>query len=143
SVHIAVNTQLLIGNRLDGIGIFTRETLKRIVRAHPEHQFSFLFMRPAEPEYLFAENVTPVQFGPIVREPLMHILRLELALPRVLKALGADLDFSPEPTHSLRSGVPTVTVIHDINFEHPPEVLPWYWRLYYANFARRYALAAD
>ena len=142
-MHIAVNTQILVGNRLDGIGIFTRETVKRIVRAHPEHQFTFLFMRPVEPEYVFAENVTPLRFGPTVREPLFHLIRQEFQVPPILRRIGADLYFSPEPTHSLRADIPTVTVVHDINFEHHPDVLPWYWRLYYRHFARRHAMAAD
>ena len=142
-MHIAVNTQILVGNRLDGIGIFTRETVKRIVRAHPEHRFTFLFMRAIEQEYIFAENVTPIRFGPTVREPLFHLIRQEFQVPPILRRIGADLYFSPEPTHSLRAGIPTVTVVHDINFEHHPEVLPWYWRLYYRGFARRHALAAD
>ena len=36
-MKIAVNTRLLLKNRLEGIGIFTRETLVRITQAHPEH----------------------------------------------------------------------------------------------------------
>lgn len=142
-MHIAVNTQLLVGNRLDGIGIFTRETVARMVRDHPEHHFTLLFMREPETEYLSGPNVTPLRFAPVVREPLMHLLRQELRLPSILRKIDADVYFSPEPTHSLRSPIPTVTVVHDINFEHHPEVLPWYWRLYYRLFARRHALAAD
>jgi len=40
---IAVNTRLLIQEKLEGIGWFTRETLSRITRDHPEHQFLFIF----------------------------------------------------------------------------------------------------
>ncbi len=44
-MNIAVNTRLLIQNKLEGIGWFTYESLKRITVQHPEHQFYFIFDR--------------------------------------------------------------------------------------------------
>ena len=44
-MKIAVNTRLLLKDRLEGIGQFTFETLRRITRLHPEHQFFFLFAK--------------------------------------------------------------------------------------------------
>ncbi|HPA30232.1 MAG TPA: hypothetical protein PLV14_01445, partial [Bacteroidia bacterium] len=38
---IAVNTRMLIKDKLDGTGWFAFETLKRIVTQHPEHRFIF------------------------------------------------------------------------------------------------------
>ncbi len=143
-MHIAVNTRLLVDNRLDGIGIFARETLSRIVRAHPEHDFTFIFTHPWSDEFLFAENVTPVLMGPPLREPVSQIIWQEIRLPRLLRRIGADLYLSPEPTHSLRSRrIPRLEVLHDLNFEHHPEVLPFYWRAYYRLMAERHAHAAD
>lgn len=60
---IAVNCRLLQKNRLEGIGWFTFETLKRITVAHPEHQFLFIFDRPWAPEFIFSENITPIVAG--------------------------------------------------------------------------------
>ena len=40
-MRIAVNTRLLLHDRLDGIGWFTAETARRMVLAHPEHEFFF------------------------------------------------------------------------------------------------------
>lgn len=45
-MHIVVNTRLLLKNKLEGIGWYTYEVLKRITQKHPEHQFTFLFDRP-------------------------------------------------------------------------------------------------
>ena len=138
-MRIAVNTRLLIGNRLDGIGIFTRETMRRIVREHPEHEFLFLFDRPPSSDYIFAENVRPVVFGPVVREPVTALFWQEVQLPRILRRERADLLFSPEPMHSLRADLPKVEAIHDLNYEHQPASLPWIWRNYYHVFSKRYA----
>ncbi|MCB0712654.1 MAG: glycosyltransferase family 4 protein [Ignavibacteriae bacterium] len=138
-MRIAVNTRLLIGNRLDGIGIFTRETMRRIVRDHPEHQFLFLFDRPPSSDYIFGENVEPIVCGPVVREPITALIWQELQLPRILRREKANLLFSPEPMHSLRAKLPKVEVVHDLNYEHEPEYLPPIWRAYYNIFSKRYA----
>ena len=45
-MRIAVNTPLLLKEKLEGIGWYTFETLSRIVKAHPEHEFYFLLDRP-------------------------------------------------------------------------------------------------
>ena len=138
-MKIAVNTRLLIGNKLDGIGIFTRETMQRIVRNHPEHEFLFLFDRPYSSEYIFSDNVTPLIVTPRVREPLTCLLWQEWQLPRILQREKADLFFSPEPMHSLRADLPRVEAIHDLNYEHQPKALPFIWRTYYRWFSKRYA----
>ena len=138
-MKIAVNTRLLIGNKLDGIGIFTRETLRRIVQSHPEHQFLFLFDRPWSADYIFADNVKPVIVPPRVREPATCLLWQELQLPALLRRKKADLFFSPEPMHSLRADLPKIEVIHDLNYEHQPDALPFIWRSYYQIFSKRYA----
>ncbi len=44
-MKIAVNTRLLLKNKLEGIGWVAYETLKRIVLAHPEVEFYFIFDR--------------------------------------------------------------------------------------------------
>jgi len=54
---IAVNTRLLQKDKLEGIGWFTRETLSRITKNHPEHQFIFIFDRPYDEEFIFSDNI--------------------------------------------------------------------------------------
>ena len=58
------STPRLLPGRLEGIGWFAHETLSRIVTAHPEHQFIFLFDRPWNAQFIYAPNVVPVAAGP-------------------------------------------------------------------------------
>jgi len=75
-MRIAVNTRLLIKGKLEGIGWFTYQTLERIVRNHPEHEFIFFFDRPYDPSFVFAPNVKPVVVPPQARHPLLFYIWL-------------------------------------------------------------------
>ncbi len=140
---IAVNTRLMLKNQMEGIGWFIYENFKRIVKAHPEHQFFFLFDRPFAPEFIFAENVTPVVIGPPARHPVLHYLWFEKRLPSVLKKIKPDLFISPDAYNSLASPFRSLVVIHDLNFEHYPKLLPRKDRFYYNYFSNRYAKKAE
>jgi glycosyltransferase involved in cell wall biosynthesis len=141
-MNIAVNTRLLLPGKLDGIGWFTYESLRRIVHEHPEHTFYFIFDRRYSDEMIFGENVKPVVLTPPTRHPVLWYFWFELRLPRRLKRLRTDLFLSPDGFLSLCSPVPSVAVIHDINFEHRPGDLPWITRVYYRYFMPRYARKA-
>lgn len=140
---IAVNTRLLLKNRLEGIGWFIYENFKRIVRDHPEHQFYFLFDRPYDPDFVFSDNVTPIVIGPPARHPVLHFLWFEMMLPAALKKINPDLFISPDAYNSLASPFRNLMVIHDLNFEHHPEFMPWKDRVYYRFFSPRYSKKAD
>lgn len=94
-MRIAVNTRLLLPDKLEGIGWFTHETMRRIVAAHPEHEFLFLFDRKHDARFIYAPNVTPVVMGPPTRHPLLYRLWFNWLLPRKLKALKADASSAP------------------------------------------------
>lgn len=141
-MNIAVNTRLLINDKLDGIGIFARESLKRIVQAHPEHRFFFLFNREIDPQYLFADNVEPLLVPPLSRDPLTLLFWFEYVVPKTLRRIGANVFFSPEPSLSLRTSVPSIAVIHDLNYEHHRNVLPPHWNWYYRTFTSHFARKA-
>ncbi|MCF8380333.1 MAG: glycosyltransferase family 4 protein [Bacteroidales bacterium] len=138
-MKIAVNTRLLIPDKLDGIGWFSFETLKRITKSHPEHEFYFLFDRKYSSEFIFAENVHPVIVRPVTRHPVLWYLWLEYSIPKVLRKLKADIFVSPDGFISLSSKIPSVSVIHDINFFHRPKDLPFFSRKYYNYFFPRFA----
>lgn len=149
-MRIAINTRLLLPDKLEGIGWFAHETLSRIVKAHPEHEFLFLFDRSYDKRFLYAPNVRPVVLWPPTRHPLLYRLWFNWLLPRKLKALKADAFLSPDGFLALRSSVPTLAVIHDLNFEHHPEDLPPAYRDYYrrwfplfARHATRVATVSD
>ncbi len=139
---IAVNTRLLLKGKLEGIGWFSLETLKRITRDHPEHQFIFIFDRPYHPGYIFSENITPVVVPPPARHPFLWYFWFEYQIPRILKKQKADVFVSPDGYLSLRTDVPQVPVIHDINFVHRPGDLPWLTSGYYNRYFPKYALKA-
>lgn len=141
-MKIAVNTRLLIKNKLEGIGWFTYESLKRIVASHPEHKFYFIFDRKYDSEFVFGGNVTPIVIGPPARHPVLHYIWYEISIPRVLKKIEPDVFISPDAFLSLSSKYPDLIVIHDLNFEHFPKHMPWIWRKYYRYFTPRYAKKA-
>lgn len=138
---IAVNTRLLLKGRLEGIGWFTVETLKRITAQHPEHRFIYLFDRKYHSDFVSGDNVTPVVIGPPTRHPVLWYLWFEFQVPRILRKYKADLFLSPDGYLSLRTKVPQVAVMHDINFVHRPEDLPWlkarYYNYYFPKFANK------
>jgi glycosyltransferase involved in cell wall biosynthesis len=129
--------------KLDGIGWFTFETLKRITTAHPEVQFYFLFDRKFSSEVVFGENVTPVIIRPPARHPLLWYIWFEWRVGPFLKKNHPDLFLSTDGFLPLSSDTPSVLVIHDINFEHRPGDLPWLARKYFRYFFPRYAKRAS
>jgi glycosyltransferase involved in cell wall biosynthesis len=138
-LKIAVNTRLFIKGRLEGIGWFSYECLKRITTQHPEHQFYFIFDRKFDEEFIFADNIEPIVAFPQARHPFLYYLWFEHSIPRVLKRVGADLFFSPDGYLSLCSKTPSVNVFHDLNFEHYPEDLPYFERKFYRHYFPKYA----
>ncbi len=141
-MKIAVNTRLLLKNKLEGIGWFTFETLKRISRQHPEHTFYFIFDRPYDNEFIFSDNVIPIVIGPQARHPVLFYIWFEFSVKKTLKKIQADLFLSPDGYGSLSTKIPTLTVIHDLNFEHFPKDLPWIITKYYRYFFPRFAKKA-
>ncbi|HXS37231.1 MAG TPA: glycosyltransferase family 1 protein [Flavipsychrobacter sp.] len=140
-MRIAVNTRLLLRGKLEGIGWFTYQTVERIVRNHPEHEFVFFFDRPYDPSFIFAKNVTPVVVHPQARHPILFYIWFEWSIPYMLRKYKIDLFLSPDGYLSLRTKVPTCLVIHDLAFEHYPEHFMMshrlYWRHYSPLFARK------
>lgn len=132
-MRIAINTRFLLKGKMEGFGWFTYETVKRIVEAHPEHEFFFFFDRPFDPKFVFTDNVTPVVLNPPARHPILFKIWFNYSVTRALKKYKIDLFFSPDGFLSLRTSIPQIGVIHDINFEHYPNDLPASPRRYLKN----------
>jgi glycosyltransferase involved in cell wall biosynthesis len=141
-LKIAVNTRLLLKNKLEGIGWFSYETLKRITTQHPEHQFYFIFDRQFDESFIFSGNITPVVIPPQARHPILYYLWFEKSIPRALKKIQPDLFFSPDGYLSLSTPVKSMQVIHDLNFEHYPDDLPYPERTFYRHYFPLYARKA-
>lgn len=141
-MKIAVNTRLLLPDKLEGIGWVAFETLKRITRAHPEHEFFFIFDRKWDERFIFSDNITPIVASPQARHPFLYYIWFEWSIPRILKKIKADVFLSPDAYLSLKTKVPSIPVFHDLNFEHYPNDLPVLERKYYRYFFPRYARKA-
>ncbi|MCF8464730.1 MAG: glycosyltransferase family 4 protein [Flavobacteriales bacterium] len=145
-MRIAVNTRLLIKDRLEGLGRFSYETLKLITNAHPEHQFFFLFDRPFDHEFVFSDNVTPIVVYPPARHPILWHVWFEISLPNVLKKINPDVFLSPDGFLSLKADVVSLPVIHDLNFVHNPSDLArshaWFYNQYFPKYASKAARIA-
>lgn len=113
---------------------------------HPDVEFLFFFDRKWSTEFVFGPNVTPVNLFPQARHPFLFYLWFEWAIPAALKKYKADIFLSPDGYLSLSTDIPQIAVIHDLNFEHYPEDLPFlsrnYYRYYFPKFARKAARIA-
>ncbi|MBO7101881.1 MAG: glycosyltransferase family 4 protein [Bacteroidales bacterium] len=138
-MRIAINTRLLLKGKMDGIGWFTYETTRRIVKAHPEHTFYLLFDRKPAPEFLFADNVVPLVLCPPARHPILWWMFFELSVAMALKRHRIDLYVTPDGFMPLHPNVPTLSVIHDLNFEHATDNLRPSHQRYMTHFFPRYA----
>lgn len=142
-MEIVVNTRLLIRDKLEGIGWFSYETLKRITRDHPDDHFIFLFDRDFDEEFIFSDNITPLILSPQARHPFLYYWWFEYSVAGILNKLKPDLFLSPDGYLSLRSECKQLAVMHDINFEHYPKDVPFLEHKYYTHYFPRFAKRAD
>ena len=140
-VKIAVNTRLLLKDKLEGIGWVAYECLSRIVKAHPDDEFYFIFDRKPDPKFIFAANVKPVVLFPQARHPFLYVIYFEISLKRALRKINPDVFISTDAYLCLRSKTPQIAVFHDINFEHFPQDFPrlalWHYKKYFPKYARK------
>lgn len=142
-MKIAVNTRFLLKDKLEGIGIYTQEIFKRVVRLLPEHEFYFLFDRKWDSEFIFEKNVTPVIVSPYARHPFLWYWWFERAVPKALKKINADLFISPDGYGSLHTEIPQIVTVHDLAFEHYKDHTPFLVSNYYQYFGPAYCKKAD
>lgn len=133
-MRIAVNAIFLQKDQLEGYGHFANEVLSRIVKAHPQHEFFFLFDRPYDQKFIYASNVTPLIVQPAARHPLAFKWWYDVKAPLALRRYKPDVWLQPYGFCSLSSSIPQVLIVHDLAFLHHPDFIPWYHRLYYRFF---------
>lgn len=141
-MQIVVNTRFLLKNRLEGIGWFSYQTLKRITQNNPDIHFVFLFDREFDEEFLFSDNITPITLGPQARHPFLYYAWFQFSVKNLLNRLKPDLFLSPDGFLSLGAQCKQLPVIHDINFLHHPKDLKWLTGKYYNHYFPKYAHAA-
>jgi glycosyltransferase involved in cell wall biosynthesis len=138
-VKIAINARMLKAIPDDGISRFTFEVVKRITENHPDHKFVLIFDKEFDRSLIFSPNTEGIVLRPATRHPFLWYFWHEWKLPAILKKTRADLFLSPDGIIPLRSQIPSVPVIHDINFYHRPHDVPLLISLYYRYFFRRFA----
>jgi glycosyltransferase involved in cell wall biosynthesis len=139
---IAINTRFLLPNKLEGIGWFSYEVLRRWVEWHPEHEFIFIFDRAYDEQFIFGSNVKPIVASPQARHPVLFYLWFEWSLPAIFKKYKVDSFMSPDGFMSLSTDIPTLLVIHDIAWKHFPTQVPWSHRKHYEYYMPRFAKKA-
>lgn len=137
-MRIAVNTRFLLNDRLEGFGYFIYEHFIRITKAHPEHEFIFIFDRPYDKKFVFNENVKAVITGPPARHPLLWKLWYDVKIPYVLKKYKADVFVSADGFCSLATKVPQCLVVHDLSFLHYPAFIPKSQLMFLRYYTPRY-----
>jgi glycosyltransferase involved in cell wall biosynthesis len=128
---------------MEGIGWYSFEVIRRMVLAHPEDEFIFLFDRTPDPDFIFAQNVIPVKVNPQARHPILFKIWFDYALPFVLKKYKADILFSPDGFCSLNYKGKTVLVIHDLAYCNYPEHVSFVNLLYYRYYIPKFLKKAD
>ena len=132
-MKIAINTRFMIPGKMEGFGYFIEEVAFRMVAAHPEHEFYFLFDR-AVPDYTFPSNVHALVVKPPARHPLLWYAWYNLRVPLLLKKIKADVFVSPDGFCSTVTTVPQCLVVHDLAFLHYPSFINkshlWYYKRY-------------
>ena len=142
-MKIAVNTRLLLTGRMDGIARFADETLRILTTQHPEHQFYFYFDRKYDERFMYNSNIHPVVIHPQARHPFLFLAWFEASLPLHFAHTKPDIFLSPDGFLSLNTNVKSVAVIHDLNFEHFPQDIPYFMRKYYSHMFPRFAQKAS
>jgi len=115
---VAVNTRFWLGTAHEGYGYFIQEVFSRLAVQQTGHRFYFIFDRPVHPSIQLPPGVTPLVVSPPARHPLLWKYWYDVAVPRVLKKIGADVFVSPDGFLSLTTKVPQCLVLHDLGFLH-------------------------
>jgi len=141
-VQIVVNTRLLLKDKLDGIGWFTYQTLKRITTNNPDVHFVFLFDRDYDDEFIFSDNITPLIISPQARHPFLYYAWFQISVKNLLNKMKPDLFLSPDGFICLGAKCKQLNVIHDINFFHHKKDLKWLTGKYYNHYFPKFAAGA-
>lgn len=140
---IGVNARFLLDGKLEGIGWFCHEILKRWVQDHPEHEFVFFFDRPFSKEFIYGSNVKGVVVMPPARSVTLWKIWFDIAIPRSLKKHKIDVFVSMDGYCSLRTPIKQLLVVHDLAFEHDAFGLAKKFVTYYKKYTPKFVAKAS
>ncbi|MBV6473674.1 MAG: D-inositol-3-phosphate glycosyltransferase [Saprospiraceae bacterium] len=142
-MRIAINARFLTTPRLEGIGWYTYEIVKRMIERHPEHEYLLLYDRKVSQPLIVHPSAKAIVCRPPARHPLLWMAWFECTLPMALHRTQADVFFSPDGYCSLRTRVPQCMVVHDLAYLHFPLHVPALVHAYYRNFVPRQLQKAE
>ncbi len=137
-MKIAVNTRFLLDDYLEGYGYFLYEAIRKIVADHPQHEFVFIFDRPYNQRFIFADNVKAVVTGPPARHPVLWKLWYDIKIPAALRKHKADVFVSCDGFCSLSTKVPQCLVLHDLSFLHYPAFIKRSHLLFFKRYTPKF-----
>lgn len=117
-MKIAVDLRALVPEAT-GIGVYTREMLRRLAGPDPGHDFLGLAHRPIH----HADELTAagVEISPRTSRLPLGVLWQQLELPRWAARGGADLLWSPLQTLPITGALPGIVTVHDLTVLLFPE----------------------
>lgn len=141
-MRIAINGRVLIKNKLEGIGYFTWEVLKNMVRLYPEHDYLVLFDRNPDKEFL----IPGIEFKvlrPAARHPMLYRIWFDLLVPLHVRMWDAEIFISFDGFTSQYLNIPVITAIHDLAYLHYPAYMKATDLHFYQKYQPRFARKSD
>lgn len=142
-MRIGVNARFLLPDKLEGIGWYSYQVLKRMVESHPEHEYFFFYDRKLNNLLIQHPSIKHIVVSPPARHPFLWYLWFEWALPASFKKNKINCAFHPDGFCSLNVNIPQIMVVHDLAYLHFPEQVPMLVKKYYQYFVPRQLKKAD
>lgn len=142
-MKIAINCWVLRNKNLDGIGYYTINSVKEIIKSHPEVRFQILCDKNFTETYFDFPNVSKHPIFPALRHPFLYVFYIQIVMSIFLRRHRPNVLVSMDGFISLFSSTKQLPVIYDINFEHQPEGLKFWNRIYFRFFFKRFVKKAD
>jgi glycosyltransferase involved in cell wall biosynthesis len=141
---VAINAWILKNKNIDGIGVFTIETTLQLAKINPNITYHVLTDWDYKCEYFnMQNNIVINKIFPPKRHPILYLVFLETVLPIFLYLKKIDVFVGMDGMLSLVSRKKQISIIHDLNFVHYPEFLPFRNRVFYRILFPYYARKSD
>jgi glycosyltransferase involved in cell wall biosynthesis len=123
---------------LEGIGVHTNESMKRMVKVHDADQYYFYFDRKISDEFVYSNNVRPTVLWPPARHPVLFRIWFHYRLKKAIEKLQPDVFFSPDSFMPLGMKIPSVITVHDVAHRIYPNQIPDASLKYYDKYLPLY-----
>jgi glycosyltransferase involved in cell wall biosynthesis len=118
-MKIVFNTMSMLKDRQQD-KYFLYESLKRLIKKYPEHEFAFMTGQSDANFYQAGTNATTIITRQPLQNSLLRKLWFDLKLPSILKKCKADVFVSVDGYCSLSTSLPQCLLLHDLTFLYDP-----------------------